>query len=308
MSRKLRFDLTVESNALLCPNPQEFYSKAYISENIVDNFRTLAGIKTATKIANVLFDDLLKAQTCSFNASGADLDAVDIDVCGFSAMAEICRFDVETSFLANQMASGSGASFEVQPFMSYYWDEMAKEIGEELSVIRWQGDAGSTSSYVGLCDGHLLRLEADATVIDINATASITSTNVIGEMTKVYQALPAKVRSKKSALRFHVSGDIYAAYELAAAAGNTLTFVTTTLGDLFLGVKLVLQEGLPNRTMVLTLKDNLIYAFDGIDDQKALKAINLEDTVAEPVLRTRVELKAGFYHVNGAEIVLYNPA
>jgi hypothetical protein len=127
-------------------------------------------------------------------------------------------------------------------------------------------------------------------------------------MTKVYQALPAKVRSKKSALRFHVSGDIFAAYELAAAAGNTLTFVTTTLGDLFLGVKLVLQEGLPNRTMVLTLKDNLIYAFDGIDDQKALKAINLEDTVAEPVLRTRVELKAGFYHVNGAEIVLYNPA
>ena len=63
MSRKLRFDLTVESNALLCPNPQEFYSKAYISENIVDNFRTLAGIKTATKIANVLFDDLLKAQS-----------------------------------------------------------------------------------------------------------------------------------------------------------------------------------------------------------------------------------------------------
>ena len=308
MSRKLRFDLNVETNALLCPNPQEFYSKAYISENIVDNFRTLAGIKTATKIANVLFDDLLKAQTCSFNASGADLDAVDIDVCGFSAMAEICRFDIETSFLANQMASGSGASFEVQPFMSYYWDEMAKEIGEELAVIRWQGNAGSTSSYVGLCDGHLKRLEADATVIDINATASITSTNVIGEMTKVYQALPAYVRSKKSALRFHVSGDIYAAYELAAAAGNTLTFVTNTLGDLFLGVKLVLQEGLPNRTMILTLKDNLIYAFDGIDDQKALKAINLEDTVAEPVLRTRVELKAGFYHVNGAEIVLYNPA
>ena len=304
--RQLRFDLNVEANALLCPNPQEFYSKAYITEDIVDNFRTLAGIKSATKIANVLFDDLLKAQNCSFDASDSTLDAVDIDVCGFSAMAQVCRFDIETSFLANQMASGSGASFEVQPFMNYYWDEMSKEISEELAVIRWQGDAGSTSSYIGLCDGHLKKLEADSAVIDITATASITSSNVIGEMTKVYQALPGKVRTKKSDLRFFVSSDIYAAYELAAAAGNSLTFVTETLGDLFLGVKIVPQEGLPAKTMLLTRKDNLIYAFDGIDDQKALKAINLEDTVAEPVLRTRVELKAGFYHVNGAEIVLYN--
>ena len=304
--RKLRFDLNVETNALLCPNPQEFYSKAYITEDIIDNFRTLAGIKSSTKIANVLFDDILQAQNCSFSETNSDLDAIDIDVCGFSAMTQVCRFDVETSFLANSMASGSGASFEVQPFMNYYWDEMSKEISEELAVIRWQGNAGSTSSYVGLCDGHLRKLEADATVIDITATASITTSNVIGEMTKVYLALPAQVRTKKSDLRFYVSSDIFAAYELAAAAGNTLTFVTESLGALFLGVKIVVQEGLPNKTMLITRKDNLIYAFDGIDDQKALKAINLEDTVAEPVLRTRVELKAGFYHVNGGEIVLYN--
>ena len=305
--RQLKFDLNVEANALLCPNPQEFYSKSYITEDIVDNFRTLAGIKSATKIANVLFDDLLKAKTCSFDASDSTLDAVDIDVCGFSSMAQVCRFDIETSFLANQMASGSGASFEVQPFMNYYWDEMSKEISEELAVIRWQGDkTGSTETYLDLCDGHLVKLEADSDVIDISATASITSANVIGEMVKVYEALPGKVRSKKSDLRFFVSSDIYAAYELAAAAGNSLTYITQTLGDLFLGVKIVPQEGLPAKTMVLTKKDNLIYAFDGIDDQKALKAINLEDTVAEPVLRTRVELKAGFYHVNGSEIVLYN--
>jgi len=37
-----------------------------------------------------------------------------------------------------------------------------------------------------------------------------------------------------------------------------------------------------------------------------LKAINLSDTVAEPYLRTRVNLKAGFAFVNPAEIVVYN--
>jgi hypothetical protein len=74
----------------------------------------------------------------------------------------------------------------------------------------------------------------------------------------------------------------------------------------FLGIKLVVAEGLPNDHMVLTRKENLIYAFDAEGDAKALKAVNLSDTVAEPYLRTRANLKVGFKHVNGAEIVLYS--
>jgi hypothetical protein len=43
-----------------------------------------------------------------------------------------------------------------------------------------------------------------------------------------------------------------------------------------------------------------------LDDDKALKAINLEDTTADAVLRTRVNYKTGFHFVNPAEIVFYN--
>lgn len=306
--RKLRFDLNIGEDALLCPNPQEFYSKAYITEEIVDNFRTLPGIKSSTKIANVLFENLLQAETCSFSAGSQTLDAITIDVCGFSSMAEICRFDIEQSFLSLQMAKGSNGSFEVPSFMSYYWDEMAKEIAAEVAVLRWQGNkSGSTETYLDLCDGHLVKLIADESVIKPDAT-TITSSNVLAEMAGVYAALPSQVRKQKRDLRFFVSSNVYAAYELAAAAGNTLTYITESLGEVFLGVKVVVEDGLPDNTMVLTNKFNLIYAFDGENDGKALKAINLEDTVAEPVLRTRVNLKAGFYHVNGGEIVLYLPA
>lgn len=30
MNRNLKFNLEVETNALLCANPEEFYSKAYL--------------------------------------------------------------------------------------------------------------------------------------------------------------------------------------------------------------------------------------------------------------------------------------
>jgi hypothetical protein len=305
MNRKLKFDLDIETNALLCPNPNEFYSRAYITEDVVDNYRTLPGIKSATKLGNVTFGNLLKASTCSFTAPNDSLDAVDIDVCALSAMAQICQFDIEQSFLSLQMTQGSNGDFTVASFMNYYWNEMSLQIQEEIELIRWQGDTTSEDDVLALCDGYLKGLLADATVIDV-ANAAVTVSNVLAEMTKVVVALPAQVQRRKSELRFYVSSNVATAYEIAAASGNTQTYVTTPLALTFLGIKLVVAEGLPNDTMVLTRRENLIYAFDAENDSKALKAVNLSDTVAEPYLRTRANLKVGFSHVNGAEIVLYS--
>jgi len=314
--RELKFDLNIDSSALLNANPVEFFSKAYINEDIVNNFRTLPGIKSKTKIATTSFTNILKESSCEFVAGDQTLSAVEIDVCPVSALAEICRFDIEASYLSLSMAKGSGASFEVQPFMNFYWDQMAKEIAAEVEVIRWQGSAGSTASgytgsnsYKALCDGYEKLLLADTAVLDVAATASITPTNVLGELAKVYNSLATnapQLINRTADLRFFVSPNIAAAYRQAVAAGNTLSYVTKNLDFSFLDIKLVVAEGMSANKAVLTLKDNLIYAFDGEGDGKALKAVNLEDSVAEPKLRTRANLKVGFYIVNGAEIVYYS--
>lgn len=306
MNRKLKFDLDIETNALLCANPDEFYSRAYLTEDLVDNYRTLPGIKSATKLANVAFGNILRASNCNFTAPTDSLDAIDIDVCPLSAMAQICQFDLEQSFVSLQMAQGSNGDFTVASFMNYYWNEMSLKIQEDLELIRWQGDTSLVADPIlGLCDGYLKKLCGDGNVIGIPSIV-IDSTNVIAEMTSVYTSLPAAVIRKKADLRFYVSANVAAAYELAAATGNTQTYVTLPLGLTFLGVKVVVADGMPNDTMVLTLKSNLIYAFDGEGDSKALKAVNLTDTVAEPYLRTRANMKVGFYYTNPTEIVAYN--
>jgi hypothetical protein len=306
MQRDLKFSLTIETNALLCPNPQEFYSRSYIDEQIVDNFRTLPGIKSATKLANVTFGQVTKASTCNFTAPTEELDAIDIDVTPTSIMAQICQFDVEQSFLALQMAKGSNGDFTVASFMQYYWMELANKAREERALRRWQGDTTSVDANLLLVDGHLKKLKADATVIDVDsAGVAITTANVIAEMTKVYQALPAQVRVKIDQLRWFVSPEISGAYRLATATQNTVNNITTVLGLTFLGIKLIEDSGLPTGTQVLTLKDNLIYAFDGDKDGDELKAVNLSDSVAEPYIRTRANQKEGYFHTNGGEIVFY---
>jgi len=306
MNRNLKFDLDIETNALLAANPEEFYSKAYLSSpDIPNNFRTLPGVKSKTKLANVVFGQVLQPYNCSFSPSTDLLDAIDIDVCSLSAMAELCQFDLEQSFLALQMTKGSNGDFTVASFMAYYWNEMALTIGQDIELLRWQGDTTGGDPLLELCDGYLVKMCADGDVIG-QYTAAITTGNVLTTMEAMLNAAPAAIVRRKADLRFYVSTNVANAYELKAAQGNTQTFVTLPLGLTFLGINVVTCEGMPDNTLVLTLKNNLIYSFDAEGDSKALKAINLSDTTAEPVLRTRANMKVGFHYTNPTEIVLYN--
>ena len=310
MSRKLRFDLDIDATALLQANSEAFYSRAYLNEETVDNYRTLPGIKFKTKISNIVFGQVLQAENCAFNASTDDLASVEIEVCSLSAMAEICQFDLEQSFVSLQMAKGSNGDFTVASFMDYYWNEMALTIAENVEKLRWSGDTLSGDASLALCDGYKKSLVADvANVIDITPAVAITSANVLTELALVYDAIPAAVLANQEDLRFYVSSPVAAAYRSAVAASNTQANLTQALDFTYLGIKMVLCPGMLGlSTIVATLKDNLIYAFDAEGDGKALRAINLADTVAEPVIRTRANMKVGFTHVNGTEIVFYNSA
>jgi hypothetical protein len=203
------------------------------------------------------------------------------------------------------MSQGSNGDFTVASFMSYYWNEMANVIGQDLELLRWQGDVGSEDDLLSLCDGYLVQLCKDG---DVNGlwSAAVTTSNVLTILESVVNAAPNAIVRKKADLRLYVSTNVANAYELKAAQGNTQTYVTLPLGLTFLGINVVVCEGMPDNTIVLTLKNNLVYAFDAEGDSKALKAVNLSDSVAEPYLRTRANLKAGFHYTNPSEIVVYN--
>jgi len=309
MSRKLRFDLDIDASALLQANSEAFYSRAYLNEETVDNYRTLPGVKYKTKISTVTFGQVLQAENCGWSASDDDLSSVEIDVCGLSAMAEICQFNLEQSFVSLQMTKGSNGDFTVASFMDFYWNEMAKTIAENIEKLRWLGDTTSLVPALALCDGYVKGLLADSAVIDIASPVAITPSNVLAKLALVYAAIPAAVIANQEDLRIYVSTPVATAYRAAVAAANTQANLTQALDFSYLGIKMVLCPGMGTTSkIVATLKGNLIYSFDAEGDGKALRAINLADTVAEPVIRTRANMKVGFTHVNGAEIVFYNAA
>jgi hypothetical protein len=394
MARELRYNLEVEESALLNANPQEFYAKAYLDSDIVNNYRTFPGIKSKTKVATVLFGSLLKESGCSWESGTSNLTAVEIDVCAVSAMAAVCQFEIEQSFLSLQMAAGSNADFSTITFMSHYWAEMANEIKEEIELIRWQGDtAGSFSDeeeFLALCDGYEKKLEAGVTGVTatVNGTVdgsaatfkvnvtrkgaiesvevltpgdysaapttltlagvgagtgatftvvtsgstpnivvdSITVTaggknyptrvvgvtgtalsvsNILTEMAKAFTAIPKRIRKRKDLLRWYIDPVAADLYRQATAANNNVAYITKALDLTYLDIKLVVCDGMSADKMVITRWTNMGYAFDGAGDGEQLEAVNLRKTVAEPVIRTRADLKLGFHIFNNEEIVYY---
>jgi hypothetical protein len=309
--RKLKFDLQVDPTALLAANPEAFYSQAYLSEDTADNYRSLPGVKYKTKLATVTFGNILQASSCSFTAPNDDLNAKEIDVCALSAMAQICQFDLEQSFLSLQMSKGSNGDFSVASFMSFYWSEMANKINGDIESIRWKGDTGSANPTLALCDGYEKKLTAGLTdptdtVINGGTGAIANFTTLETKLAAAFALLPATIATRTADLRLYMPTQLVNIYRLGVAAGNTNAYITQDLSLTFLGVKIVVCPGMSNNTFVWTLKDNLIYAFDAEGDSSDLRAVNLADTVAEPVIRTRANMKVGFEYVNGSDIVFYS--
>jgi hypothetical protein len=313
--RKLRFDLQILPSAELQPNAEAFYAQAYLGgTEIADNFRTLPGIKYKTAIGTVTFGTgLLATSPCNFPNLNADqLSSHEVDVCALSAMAQVCQFDLEQSFVSLQMAAGSNGDFSVANFFNFYWSEMANAVNGQIEQLRWKGDVLSVNPQLALCDGYEKGLRASVIAGDaINGgTGAITTFSGVNELADKLEAafalVPAAIASRTADLRIYMPTQLVNIYRLGVASGNTNAFITQDLALTYLGIKIVLCPGMSNNKFVITLKDNLIFAFDGEGDPSDLRAVNLADTVAEPVIRTRANMKVGFSFVNPTDIVYYS--
>jgi hypothetical protein len=188
---------------------------------------------------------------------------------------------------------------------------MANAVNGQIESLRWQGDVLSPNPELALCDGYEKGLAASVVAGDVinGGTGAITTFSGVGglgaKLEAAFALVPAAIASRTADLRIYMPTQLVNIYRLGVASGNTNAYITQDLALTYLGIKIVLCPGMSNNTFVITLKDNLIFAFDGEGDPSDLRAVNLADTVAEPVIRTRANMKVGFSFVNPTDIVYY---
>lgn len=304
MAKKLKFDLTVDSTALLQANPTEFYARLFGMENASNQYRVVPNIKNKTKLANVLFGELIKPSACAFDPSVGTVDAIEVDVCSLMIGASVCQFDLESAWLADSMTPGSNSDITggIANFMNFFYEQMGNKAHEELATLMWQGDsAGATGTYLDDCDGWLKRLCGLSPIRITEAT--IDTSNVITKMGEALIALPKEVNRGRA--QFKVAQNVADAYRIATASTNTVANVTEGLGLTYLDIPIVVEYGLPTDTIILSDKDNFLYVLDLEGDIDSLNVVDFTNTTLDKVVGARADFKAGFYIVNDEQIVLH---
>ena len=267
-------------------------------------------VKYKEVLKTINLDAITKDATCDFSdTSTLTLAESILEVKQLQVNLELCKSDFEDDWSAIEMGY---SAHDVLPasFSDYLIGYVASKVAAKNESNIWQG----VDANAGEFDGFTTLAAANADVIDVVGT-TITAANVITELGKVVDAIPAALYGKED-LYIYVSQHIARSYVRAlggfGASGlgaNGVAAQGTTWyngGDLaFDGVKLFVASGLPTNDMIAAQKSNLYFGSSLLADWQEVKLLDMADLDGSKNVRVIMRMAAGCAIGIGADVVYY---
>lgn len=286
-----------------------FYAQALLTGDSKAAFKLIPNVKSKIKLGELNIGNILQSADCSFSGSGeGTLAQKSFEVEPVKINLEYCQRTFEVDYLSQLLRPGSNND-EIMPASveAFLLEQVALKVSADTEQIVWKGDTGTSSYPLSVADGLEKQFLADGAVIDVTATASaITSSNVVAELTRVYNAIPEELMGADD-LRIFVSSAIYRAYRQALAATSAEVNFMQNYNELhFLDVKILKAKGLSSKKMVAARTSNLLLLTDLMSDFEDIQILPQKSVTGVPVVRMIGEFKFGVGYIYGSEIVYYN--
>ena len=285
-----------------------FFKKVLTSGVAKNELSLIPNVKSKIKLAYSDLGNILQADDCSFSATGeGSLNQKTMEVCDLKVNLEYCATTFEANYLSLQLRAGSNNE-EVMPasYAEFVVDYVAEKVASDLEITMFKGDTGTSSYPLNLCDGLVKQLLADSDVIDVAATAStITAANVVGELNRILDAVPAEVRNQPN-FKIFVSQEIAFSYKQAQAATQGGLFLVGDKELNYLGYRLIPTSGLTAKQMIAFNSDKVFFLTDLTSDWDEILIIPQRNISGARTERFATSLKFGVNYLYGNEIVLYS--
>jgi len=267
-------------------------------------------VKFKQVLKKVAMSDLIKDGSCDFTPTGTiTLTENVLQPEEFQVNFTLCKQDFRDDWEAISM--GLSAHDNLPPSLAdFIIAKTAAEVATANETIIWQGATATAGEY----DGFTTRFAADADVVDVVGT-TVTAANVIAELGKVVDAIPAAIYGKED-LFIYVPQNVYRAYVRAlggfgasglGANGYEGRGNNQVLGDLaFDGVKLFLAEGLPSNEIVAAQSSNLFFGTSLMSDWNEVKVLDMADLDGSQNVRFVMRFTANVNYAYGSEVVYYS--
>jgi hypothetical protein len=294
---------------------KKYISAALLSAPTIDNggIEVMPNVKYKSVIQRLATDAIVKNATCAFDpTSTVTLTERVIQPEEFQVNLELCSKDFKSTWQSIEMGMSAFGDLP-KSFADYLIGHVSAKVAESMEVSIWRG----ANATAGQFDGFVPLATADATVIDVVGT-TITASNVIAELGKVVDAIPAALYGKED-LYIYVSQNVARAYVRALGgfgasglgangtnAQGTQWFNNGSLS--FDGVKIFVANGLANNYMMAAQKSNLYFGTGLLNDMNEVRLIDQAEVTGAQTVNVIMRFTAGVQYGIGSEIVLYTPA
>jgi len=261
-------------------------------------------------IQKVNTDDILKDATCDFDpTSTVTLTERVLTLEEFQVNLQMCKKDFEQTWQAVEMGYSAFKNIPAS-FTDFLIAYAAERVSARIEQNIWAGVNASSGQFAGF----QTLFAADGDVIDVTGT-TVTASNVIAELGKVVDAIPAALYGKPD-VYLYVSQNVAKAYVRAlggfAASGVGANGLdnkgTMWYGDqplFFDGIPVVLAEGLSSNRIVAAQKSNLFFGTGLLSDKNEVRLIDMADIDGSQNFRLVMRMSAGIQYGIGSDIVYY---
>jgi len=288
---------------------------ALLSSPTIDNggIEIKPNVKYKEVIKKISTDAILKNATCDFDAtSTVTLTERILQPEEFQVNLSLCKKDFHSDFLSAQQGF---SAFDTLPktFADFLVAHVAAKVAAKNETNIWSGVTANAGEFDGFST--LLALDAALPAAQEVAGTTVTAANVIAEMGKIVDAIPATLYTNDN-LYIYVSQNMARAYVralggfgasgLGANGTNAQGTQWYNNGSLaFDGVKIFVANGLASNKAIATTKDNLYFGTGLLSDLSEVKVIDMADIDGSQNARIVMRMTAGVQYGIVEDIVTY---
>lgn len=293
----------------------KYVSAALLSGSTIANggIEVKPNVKFKEVLKEVATDAIVKDATCDFDAtSTVTLTERILQPEEFQVNLQLCKSSFKSDWEAVQM--GYSAFDNLPPaFADFLLAHVSSKVAEKTEQNIWRGVTANAGEFNGFT--RLLTIDAALPTANEVAGTTVTAANVITELGKIVDAIPAALYGKED-LYIYVSQNIARAYVralggfgasgLGANGTNTMGTQWFNNGSLsFDGVKIFVANGLASNIAIATQKSNLFFGTGLLSDYNEVKVIDMADIDGSENVRVVMRFTAGVQYANVEDIVTY---
>ena len=293
----------------------KYVSAALLSGSTIANggIEVKPNVKFKEVIKKLSSDAIVADATCDFNATSTiTLTEKILQPEEFQVNLQLCKKDFRSDWEAVSMGYSAFDSLP-KSFADFLLAHVVAKVAQKTEQNIWKGVNANAGEFNGFAT--LLSLDAGLPAAQEVAGTTITAANVIVELGKIVDAIPAALYGKED-LYLYVSQNVARAYVralggfgasgLGAAGTNDMGTQWYNNGSLsFDGVKIFVADGLAANTAIAAEKSNLYFGTGLLSDNNEVKVIDMADIDGSENVRVVMRFTAGVQYGSVSDIVTY---